>query len=93
MKFFRMYLITVMIFASITAFTASVFIADERARKITLGEKSAVVVIGNREKLAENGEIDILPILEKIKQQIKKAAGFAPPPIDDKNFISENQRF
>ena len=65
MKFFRIYLIAVMIIASITVLTASVFVADENARKITLGEKNEVVVIGNREKPASNNEFDILPILKK----------------------------
>lgn len=82
-----------MIIASITALTASVFVADENARKITLGERIAVVVIGSREKPTANTEFDILPILQKIEEEIKKAAGFAPPPIDDITVISENQRY
>ena len=84
-----------MIFASITALTASVFVADESAKKITLGEKATVVVIGSREAPASENEIDVSPLLKKIKDEIKKAAGIAPPPISNFYWIavtSENQR-
>lgn len=45
MKLLRIYIITVIAVASITAFAASVFIADENARRITLGENSPVISI------------------------------------------------
>ena len=95
-KFFRIYLIAVMIFASITALTASIFLADESAKKITFGEKTAVVVISSREAPATENEIDVSHLLEKIKEEIKKAAGIAPPPISNLYWIavtSENQRY
>lgn len=43
MKLVRIYIITVIAVASITAFAASVFIADENARRITLGETAPVI--------------------------------------------------
>lgn len=50
MKLFRIYIITVIIISSITVLTASVFIVDEAARRITLGEKSVTVCLNDYKK-------------------------------------------
>lgn len=83
MKIFRAYIITAIICISITALAASIFVADENARKITLGEKPAVVVMNRNEKPIKSYEIDASPILEKIKNAVKRAASIAPPPVNN----------
>lgn len=45
LKLFRIYIVAVIIISSITAITASIFIIDEAARRITLGEKSVTVCL------------------------------------------------
>lgn len=90
MRIFRAYIITAIICISITAFTASVFIADENARKISLGEKPAVVVINRNEKPMKSYETDASPVLERIKEAVKRAASIAPPPVNNVYWIISN---
>ncbi len=59
MKLFRAYIITVIICTSIFSTVACMFIADENARKISLGEEYAVVTID-----------EIRPILQEIKKAV-----------------------
>ena len=89
MKIFRAYFITAIVCISITALTASIFVADENARKITLGEKPAVVVMSRNEQPIKSYEIDASPILKKIKDAAKKAASIAPPPINNIYWLIE----
>lgn len=57
MKLFRAYIITVIVCISVSSILACIFIADENARKISLGENYSVVT-------AE--ELD--PLLQRIKK-------------------------
>ena len=50
MKIIRAYIITALICMCITALAAFVFIADENAKKISLGQESAVLVVGSADK-------------------------------------------
>ena len=67
MKLFRAYIITVIACISISSTVACIFIADENARKISLGEDYAVVAMKNQsENERENAlfpECDIVPLL------------------------------
>lgn len=83
MKIIRAYAVTVIICLSITSIISGIFVADENARKITLGSDTAVVVISSDDKKIGDGETNISPALEKLKNAAKKAAGFAPPPISN----------
>mgnify|MGYP003308380471 CR=1 FL=1 len=56
MKILRTYAVTAIICISLTAIIACIFIADENAKRITLGNESSVAVINSSaEKLEENG--------------------------------------
>ncbi len=59
MKLFRAYIITVIVCISIFSTVACIFIADENARKISLGENYAVVTTD-----------EIRPVLQKIKKAV-----------------------
>ncbi len=83
LKILRAYAVTAIICLSLTSIISGIFIADENARKISLGSENAVVVISSGDEKLSNGEIDISPALEKIKNAAKKAAGIAPPPISN----------
>ncbi len=89
MKILRAYAVTAIICLSLTSIISGIFVADENARKISLGSESAVVVISsNDEKLNENA-INISPALEKLKEAAKKAASIAPPPINNIYWLIE----
>ncbi len=60
MKLFRAYILTVIICISISSVISCIFIADENARKISLGEEYAVVSAD-----------DINPLLHEIKRAVK----------------------
>lgn len=83
MKLLRAYVITVIITISIASTVACVFIADENAKKISLGEEYTVVVMKNPAQKVEENEINSFPVLNRIAESIEKAAGFAPPPINN----------
>lgn len=83
MKTLRAYIITAIICISITTIVACIFIADESARRITLGDKSTVIVFGSNDEPLDENEINPLPVIEKIKDGAKKAAEIAPPPISN----------
>ncbi len=59
MKLFRAYIITVIICISLFSTVACIFIADENAKKISLGEEYAVVTIE-----------EIRPFLQEIKKAV-----------------------
>ena len=80
MKLFRAYIITVIISISIASTVACVFIADENARKISLGEEYTVVVMKNSAQKVEEYEVNSLPMLTEVAESIEKAARFLPPP-------------
>ncbi len=96
MKLFRAYIITVIISISIASTVACVFIADENARKISLGEEYTVVVMKNSAQKVEENEVNSLPMLTEVAESIEKAASFAPPPVSNIYWfirrITENQK-
>lgn len=83
MKIIRAYIITALICMCITASAAFVFIADENAKKISLGQESAVLVIGSADKRLSPQETDISLAAKKAVEILKKAAGIAPPPVSN----------
>ncbi len=90
MKILRAYAVTAIICLSITSVIACIFIADENAKRITLGNESAVAVISSSaEKLGEN-MVDFSGVFEKIINGAKKAAGYAPPPINNIYWFAVN---
>lgn len=68
---------------SITASAAFIFIADENAKKISLGTENAVLVMGSSDKRLSARETDISSAAEKAAEILKKAAGIAPPPVSN----------
>ena len=90
MKILRAYAVAVIICLSITSIISGIFIADENARKITLGDETAVVVISSDDEKVNEGDMNISPALEMLKKGIKKAAGFAPPPISNIYWFAVN---
>lgn len=90
MKILRAYAVTAIICLSITSIAACIFIADENAKKISLGSESAVVVMNTSdEKLYENA-VNYSALFEKIKTVAEKAAGFAPPPLNNIYWFAVN---
>lgn len=83
MKILRYYIITVIACISITAVVAGIFIADENAKKISLGQEFAVVVMNATAEKYYAQAVNSAPILEKIKDGAKKAASIAPPPFSN----------
>lgn len=81
MKIFRAYIITAVICLCVTSAISAFFIADETARKITLGEEYAVLVLGSADEKYYSDPVILQPFLEKLKEGAKKAASYAPPPI------------
>ena len=83
MKLFRAYIITVIACLSIASTVACIFIADENARKISLGEDYAVVAMKNRSDSEYENHFNLLPIINGISEKIKKATSIAPPPVSN----------
>ena len=83
MKFFRAYIITAVVCLSITTSLSAIFIADENAKKITLGQDSAMLVFGSNDESFYPDSYNPMPLIEKLKNGIEKAAGIAPPPISN----------
>lgn len=83
MKIFRAYIIAVIACISIASIISCVFIADENARKISLGEDFAVVAMKDYSDSSEKNTLNPLPLLNSIAEEIKKAASIAPPPISN----------
>lgn len=90
MNIIRAYAVAVIICLSITSIISGIFIADENARKITLGDETAVVVISSSDEKINEGDMNISPALEMLKKAAKKAAGFAPPPISNIYWFAVN---
>ncbi len=89
-KIIRYYIITVIVCLSITALTACVFVADENARKISLGQEFAVVVMNTSAEKYYDSAVNALPVIEKIKNGAKRAASIAPPPLSNIYWIIVN---
>ena len=89
MKILRAYAVTVIICLSLTSIISGIFVADENARKISLGTESAVVVISSGDERLNEGDVNISPALEKLKEAAKKAASIAPPPVSNIYWLIE----
>lgn len=89
MKILRAYAVTVIICLSLTSIISGIFVADENARKISLGTESAVVVISSGDEKLNEGDVNISPALEKLKEAAKKAASIAPPPVSNIYWLIE----
>lgn len=81
MKIIRAYIITAAVCLCVTSAISAFFVADETARKITLGEEYAVLVLSSADENFYSDPFNPLPLLKKLKEGAEKAAGFAPPPI------------
>ena len=89
MKILRAYAVTAIICLSLTSIISGIFVADENARKISLGTESAVVVISSGDKKLNEGDVNISPALEKLKEAAKRAASIAPPPVNNIYWLIE----
>ena len=83
MKIFRAYIITAAVCLCITSAVAGIFVADENAKKITLGQENAVLVLNSNDEKYYSDSLNPLPFLEKLKEGAEKAASIAPPPISN----------
>lgn len=83
MKLFRVYIITAVVCLSITMSISAIFIADENAKRITLGKESTVLVFSSADEKYHSDVFNPMPILEKLGKGAEKAAGIAPPPISN----------
>lgn len=83
MKIFRLYIIAVLVCFSITSVTACIFVADENARRISLGSESAVAVVNSSDEELYENAVNLSDVLIKIKNAAEKAASIAPPPLSN----------
>ena len=83
MKILRAYIITVIACISISSTVACIFIADENAKKISLGEEAAVVVMSSSNEALDGIGINPFPEIKKVSEGIKKAASISPPPVSN----------
>ncbi len=83
MKIFRAYIITAVVCLCITLSLSAVFVADENAKRIALGEESAVLVFGNMTEKQHNDSFCLTPVLCELKKGAEKAASIAPTPISN----------
>ena len=83
MKIFRAYIITAAVCLCITSAVAGIFVADENAKKITLGQENAVLVLNSNDEKYYSDSLNPMPFLEKLKEGAEKAASIAPPPISN----------
>ena len=80
---------TAIICLSLTSLISGIFIADENTKAVSLGTKNAVVVMNNEAEKVSDGEINLSPAIEKLKNAAKKAASIAPPPISNIYWLIE----
>lgn len=90
LKILRAYAVTAIICLSLTSIIFCIFTADENAKKISLGSETAVVVISSGDDKLNEGDINISPALEKLKEAAEKAASLAPPPINNIYWFAVN---
>lgn len=83
MKIFRAYIITAVVCLCVTSSLSAVFVADENAKKITLGQENTVLVFSSTDEKYYPDSVNPMPLLEKLKEGAEKAAGIAPPPISN----------
>lgn len=92
MKILRAYAVTAIICISITSIIACIFIADESAKKISLGYESAVVVFDSTDENLHEEAVNPMPFVEKIKRAAEKAASIAPPPVSNIYWFAVNTK-
>lgn len=92
MKIFRAYIITAVVCLCITSSVAAIFVADENAKKITLGQENAVLVLSSGDEKYYSDSVNPMPFLEKLKEGAEKAASIAPPPISNIYWFVVNSR-
>ncbi len=80
MKTFRIYIVCAIFIVSSTLGCAFVCVADENARKISLGAQSAAVAVSFSNEELPSETTNLLETVSKLKENAKKAAGFIPPP-------------
>lgn len=78
-----------LICVSLTFGAVCISSADETARSVYLGDKQAVFVIGGRKEKFGAEVTDLSPYIEKIKDKIKQASGFAPAPVNNIYWLIE----
>ena len=81
MKILRAYIITAAVCLCVTSALSAAFVADENAKKITLGEEYAVLVLSSADEKYYSDPVNPMPFLRKLKEGAEKAASIAPPPI------------
>ena len=92
MKIFRAYIIIAVVCLCVTSAISAFFVADETAKKITLGEDYAVLVLNSEDESLYSEPFNPMPILQKLKEGAKKAAGIAPPPIGNIYWFAVNSK-
>lgn len=90
MKLFRAYIITAIVCLCITSCISAIFVADENAKKITLGEENTVLVLSSSDEKYYSDPVNPMPAVEKLVEGAKKAASIAPPPLSNVYWIIVN---
>ena len=90
MKLFKAYIIAAVICLSLTSIAACIFVADENAKRISLGEENAVIVFSSVDEKLYEDAVNPLPLIEKLKEAVKTAASLAPPPISNIYWFAVN---
>ncbi len=83
MKIFRAYIITAVICLCLSSVASAIFVADENAKRITLGQENTVLVLSSTDEKYYSDSVNPVPYLEKLREGAEKAAGIAPPPISN----------
>lgn len=83
MKILRAYAVIAIICLSLTAISACIFVADENAKKISLGSECAVVVMSTSDEKLYEKAVNTSDVFKKIIDAAEKAAGIAPPPVSN----------
>lgn len=83
-------MIAMILVISLTFSAVCIFTADEAAKKVTLGENRAVLVLGSDSEKLDDGTTDLAGYFEKAKAAIETAASIAPPPISNIYFLIKN---
>lgn len=78
---FRKYVIIMVVFICLTFAVSCVFIADESARKVCLGDSGAMLAFGSTSESIGNNITDISPYIGRLTEIMKRAAVIAPPPV------------
>ncbi len=83
MKLFRAYAVTAIICLSLTSIISCIFIVDENAEKISLGNESAVVVLSSSDEKYYKDAINPVPAIVEITEIAEKVISISPPPLSN----------